>query len=120
MPDTQDKVQAPSLGRRLLRRVLVLVVVGSLFSYITTSIVSHSERAPGPSGFLRGLLNGALMPCALPNLLLGRDVTIYASDNTGRTYKLGYTAGVNGCGVLFFGISFWRLIRWRKRLSKTA
>ena len=47
----------------------------------------------------RGVLHGALMPLAWPNLLLGRDVTIYATDNTGRLYKLGYTLGVNGCGA---------------------
>ena len=61
------------------------------------------------------LLHGALMPLALPNLLVGRDVPIYAEHNTGRTYKLGYTAGVNGCGLLFFGFFFRRLARWRRR-----
>jgi len=55
------------------------------------------------------------MPCALPNLLVGNDVAIYAENNTGRTYKLGYTVGVNGCGAIFFGIFFWRVNRWRKR-----
>ena len=54
------------------------------------------------------------MPLALPRLLLGQDTTIYALSNTGRTYKLGYTAGVNGCGALFFGIMYWRFSRWAK------
>jgi hypothetical protein len=67
-----------------------------------------------PAGFPRGLVQGALMPMALPNLLLGRDVIIYSTQNTGVSYKLGYTAGVNGCGALFFGFFFWRLNRWRK------
>jgi len=53
---------------------------------------------PAPRVFGRGVLHGALMPGALPNLLVGKDVTIYAPNNTGRTYKLGYTVGVNGCG----------------------
>jgi hypothetical protein len=65
------------------------------------------------------MLHGALMPLALPNLLLGRDPTIYASHNTGRLYKLGYTAGVNGCGLVFFGFFFWRLNRLRRRLRGT-
>ncbi len=55
------------------------------------------------------------MPAALPNLLMGNDVPIYAEKNTGCTYKLGYTAGVNGCGLLFFGFFFWRVNRWRKK-----
>ncbi len=60
-----------------------------------------------PSGFLWGFLHGALMPTTLPALVLGKDVTIYAPHNSGRTYKLGYTMGVNGCGLIFFGILFW-------------
>ena len=51
---------------------------------------------PAPAGFARGLVHGALMPIALPNLLVGNDVTIYAANNTGLRYKLGYTCGVNG------------------------
>lgn len=54
------------------------------------------------------------MPMSMPNLLVGRDITIYSSHNTGVRYKLGYTAGVNGCGAIFFGVLFWRLNRWRK------
>ena len=81
--------------------------------------LSHSinslDRSGTAAGFKRGLLHGALMPCALPSLLVGRDVTIYAANNTGRTYKLGYTAGVNGCGAVFFGFFYWRLNRWRRR-----
>lgn len=55
------------------------------------------------------------MPGALPNLLVGNDIPIYAANNTGRTYKLGYTCGVNACGAIFFGLFFWRVSRWRKR-----
>jgi hypothetical protein len=61
------------------------------------------------------MLQGALMPMALPNLALGRDIPIYSLNNTGVRYKLGYTAGVNVCGAFFFGLLFWRLNRWRAR-----
>ena len=53
----------------------------------------------------------------LANLLVGNDVIIYAQSNTGLTYKLGYTFGVNACGAIFFGFFFWRLNRWRKRMK---
>lgn len=54
------------------------------------------------------------MPLALPNLAVGNDIIIYAPNNVGRLYKLGYTIGVNGCGLIFFGFLFWRLSRWRR------
>jgi hypothetical protein len=55
------------------------------------------------------------MPMALPNLLVGRDVVIYSTNNKGVTYKLGYTAGVNVCGAVFFGFMYYRVNRWRGR-----
>ena len=72
------------------------------------------SKSTAPAGFGRGMLQGALMPAALPNLLVGNDVVIYAPNNTGRTYKLGYTCGVNACGAIFFGWFFWRVSRWRR------
>ncbi len=54
------------------------------------------------------------MPCALPNLLVGKDVSIYNENNNGVRYKLGYTCGVNACGAIFFGLFFLRLSRMRK------
>jgi hypothetical protein len=54
------------------------------------------------------------MPLALPNLVAGYDVAIYAASNTGRTYKLGYALGVNLCGLIFFGLFFWRVRRWAR------
>ena len=54
------------------------------------------------------------MPMSMPNLLVGKDVSIYAANNTGLTYKLGYTAGVNGCGAIFFGFFFWRVRKWKQ------
>jgi hypothetical protein len=117
MSDTQVKVAPPSFGRQILTRVFMILVVATIFSYATTFVTAESEKCSGPAGFSRGLLHGAMMPGAMMNLLIGRDVSIYAQENTGRTYKLGYTAGVNGCGALFFGFFFWRINRWRKRLK---
>src|ERR1051326_8725271 len=58
------------------------------------------------------------MPMAMPSLLVGRDVMIYAENNTGRTYKLGYTAAVNACGAIFFGYAFWRWKRLKEALKR--
>ncbi|MEW6306394.1 MAG: hypothetical protein AB1705_23255 [Verrucomicrobiota bacterium] len=84
----------------------------------------HSPAVSGtvqaPAGFGRGVVHGAMMPATLPYLLLGRDVPIYAEHNSGRFYKLGYTAGVNVCGAVFFGFFYWRLSRWRKNRAAAA
>jgi hypothetical protein len=120
MLDTQAKAAAPpTLARRILVRVLSILLAAVLVGCVTGLLAKLSNRPEsGPAGFGRGVLHGALMPGALPNLLVGRDVTIYAPNNTGRTYKLGYTVGVNGCGAIFFGFFFWRLNRWRKRAKR--
>ena len=95
---------------RIAGIVLLAYLIGSVLSEISISL----HKQPSPAGFGRGIVQGALMPLALPNLLVGRDVSIYAERNDGVPYKLGYTAGVNGCGVVFFGMLFWRLKRWTR------
>jgi hypothetical protein len=60
------------------------------------------------AGFGVGMVHGALMPMALPDLLIGKDVPIFAAHHEGRIYKLGYICGINVCGILFFGFAFWR------------
>lgn len=93
----------------------MVVVIGTAMVWLIHRSSERLDHALEPAGFGRGLLHGALMPMALPNLILGQDVTIYAPQNRGRLYKLGYTMGVNGCGALFFGLFFCRVQRWRNR-----
>ena len=64
-----------------------------------------------------GILHGICMPAAMPYLALGSDVPIYAPNNTGRTYKLGLTVGINSAGLVFFGSFYWRFHRMRKALA---
>ena len=66
------------------------------------------------------MVQGALMPITMPNLILGNDATIYAANNTGRNYKIGYTLGVNTCGLIFFGFFFWRVRRMKLRMANGA
>jgi hypothetical protein len=113
---TQAKASSPPLlGWRVARRAVTLLLAAFAIGCVLHFVIPVVQRSGQPAGFVRGLLHGALMPCALPNLLVGNDVTIYAQNNTGLTYKLGYTTGVNACGALFFGLFFWRVNRWRKR-----
>lgn len=112
---------------RILRTVAGILVLAFAIGWVLERSASAVNREQGRAGFGRGILHGALMPLALPNLLVGRDVPIYATENTGIPYKLGYTAGVNACGAIFFGLLFWRWSRLRKgskpeekRLSSAA
>lgn len=120
MNNAQDKVSPPKHWAVILRRIIMIVAFAALVGVVMQHLSAAMERRPQPAGFVRGVLQGALMPCALPNLLVGRDVNIYSQNNTGLTYKLGYTVGVNTCGAIFFGVFFWRLNRWRKRMNKQS
>jgi hypothetical protein len=99
---------------RLLFRIAVICVVTYGFGWTLNRSARNSELSAVPPGFGRGVLHGALMPGAMPSLFFGKDVVIYAEKNNGRLYKLGYTFGVNGCGLLFFGMFYYRLNRLRK------
>jgi hypothetical protein len=102
-----------------LARLLIVAIVAVSLGWIVQRSSAALDRDPAPAGFGRGMLHGAIMPMAMPNLIVGLDVTLYAPNNTGRAYKLGYTAGVNVCGLLFFSYFSWR-IRSARREIKAA
>jgi hypothetical protein len=113
MPPIQSN-KPPSPWRMILSRVLMIVVLAALVGFTLNQISLFLQRSHQPAGFIRGMVQGALMPMSFPNLLVGNDVVIYSSQNTGVHYKLGYTLGVNVCGLIFFGFFFWRLRRLKK------
>ncbi|MCX8155743.1 MAG: hypothetical protein N3J91_04725 [Verrucomicrobiae bacterium] len=96
-------------------RTLALLALGS---WLITHLLDYSARTAAetkkPAGMVLGMLHGACMPATWPMLVLGKDTVIYAPNNDGRPYKLGYTLGVNLCGAVFFGLWFWRWQRWRQ------
>jgi hypothetical protein len=99
--------------RTWVQRLVVTVLLALTVGWTSSTAMKWDATLTTPAGFGRGLLHGALMPLAWPTLIIGRDQTIYAPTNSGRTYKLGYSLGVNACGLLFFGWFFTRLRRWR-------
>ena len=117
MTDTQDKVPRARAWSKIALRVACFLLVAALIGAILNRVSASLEQSARPAGFIRGIVQGALMPMSLPNLLVGRDITIYSQNNTGVTYKIGYTTGVNGCGALFFGVVFWRFSRFRRASS---
>ncbi len=112
--ETKPKTILQRIGI-IIYRLGVVVLLAFIIGLILNKISATFEHDTRPAGFLRGMLQGALMPMSLPNLLVGKDVSIYSLHNTGTTYKLGYTVGTNTCGAIFFGLFFWRLTRWRAK-----
>jgi len=89
-------------------KVIVLSVMAVALGYVQGWASAGTYKPDHVAGFRLGLLHGMLMPAALPALLLGQDVPIYAPNNSGRSYNMGYIFGINTCGFLFFGFGFWR------------
>jgi len=97
--------------KTIVRKAVILVVVGVIFGWVYAWASPHAFPKETDAGFGHGLAHGAMMPMALPSLIIGKDVDIYAANNTGRRYKIGYIAGINICGLVFFGSAFWRPAR---------
>jgi len=89
-------------------KAVVFLAVAVLFGWFYGWASPHAFPLNGRLGFGYGMLHGALMPVALPSLAMGQEVEIYAANNSGRPYKLGYIVGINLCGLVFFGSAFWR------------
>ena len=83
-----------------------LLAAGLILGWVYDWTAPRLYPADVTAGFWRGAAHGALMPAALPSLLAGRNVPIFTERNLGRTYKLGYIAGINLCGLIFFGLAF--------------
>jgi hypothetical protein len=110
-----ESVQAPVATPAGLSKTKVIIIKIIALTAISLALIfGQGWAAPRyyqpdyVAGFYTGLLEGALMPAALPGLLGGHDVPIYAPNNVGRGYKIGYILGLNTCGTFFFGIAFWQ------------
>ena len=108
MPETQAPITIAGFPlKKLLRKAASVIIVGVIFGWIYAWASPWAFPRDKPAGLTYGMLNGALMPMALPSLLMGKDVEIYSPNNSGRIYKIGYTIGINICGLIFFGSAFW-------------
>jgi hypothetical protein len=109
MPPMSEPSPTPAVHRNLWsKKIAIFLIITVLFGWAYSWASSRAFPKDKTFGFGYGMLHGALMPLALPSLLLGRDVEIFAADNSGRPYKIGYICGINACGLAFFGPLFWR------------
>jgi hypothetical protein len=110
-PDTSTQEHAsvwPGRLRKWAVKAVTLVAAGVLTGYVYAWAAPRCYQPGQVAGFWMGTVHGALMPVAAPSLLMGKNVPIYTERNTGRGYKLGYIAGINLCGLIFFGLTFWQ------------
>ena len=88
-------------------KIAALVVMSLALGFGYDRAAPGTYVAEREAGFFTGMMHGALMPAALPTLVFGKDLPIYARNNVGRGYNIGFILGLNACGTLFFGIGFW-------------
>jgi hypothetical protein len=108
---TAPRTPSPK-AKEVAIKATILILLGLLFGFIHSWAAKRYYSPDRQAGFHLGVMQGALMPSALPGLLMGNDLPIYAPNNIGRGYKIGFLLGINACGTLFFGVGFWPM---RKR-----
>jgi len=109
MPPITDPAQMPAARRKLwFKKIATFLIASMLLGWFYGRVSPWAFPKNKTSGFGYGMLHGAMMPMALPSLVMGKDVEIFATDNSGRLYKIGYICGINLCGLAFFGPIFWR------------
>jgi len=89
-------------------KTICIIVLGLGLGVTQVWLVPSYRESKHVASFPIGVLHGILMPAALPGLLMGKDLPIYASNNSGRLYNIGYILGINLCGTVFFGLGFRR------------
>jgi len=99
----------------IVTKVIALTLLTAALAVLQAWAAPRFYKPDRTAGFHTGLLEGALMPAALPGLLTGHDLPIYAPNNSGRAYNIGYILGINTCGTLFFGVAFWGISGPRRK-----
>jgi len=109
MPATQAPGRLAGLSLHdWTKKVVVFLVASLLLGWVYGWASLRVFPKEAKLGFGYGMLHGALMPMALPSLVMGHDVGIFAAISSGRPYKIGYICGINLCGLIFFGSAFWK------------
>ena len=112
-------VSSPPRRMTKLQFLIIKFVAMTVFVWVLADLqgwASKSSYNPeNQANFKMGIVHGILMPAAFPGLMFGHDLPIYAPNNTGRNYKIGYILGINTCGTIFFAIAFWhpRGLKWK-------
>lgn len=79
-------------NRNIIYVVIIMIVVISLTS-CAPEHYTHKEY-----GFISGIWHGFIFIFALIGKLFGFDIGLYAENNTGFFYWLGFIIGIGGLG----------------------
>jgi hypothetical protein len=75
----------------------------TIFASLILLLINLSSCAPSgyeynEAGFFSGIWHGLIIVFSLMGKLIGMDIGIYADNNTGFTYWLGFILGIGGFG----------------------
>jgi hypothetical protein len=112
-PETSTSSDRSFKTKVLIIRIIALTAIALGLGFTHAWASTRYYQPDYTAGYWTGMMEGALMPAALPGLVGGKDLPIYAPNNLGRPYKIGYIVGLNTCGTIFFGVAFWQPRRKR-------
>jgi hypothetical protein len=92
--------------------VILLIVSGCAKSEIVDQCLSGHKY-----GFFGGLWHGFIAPFDFIGMLFDKDITMYAQNNNGGLYALGFLLGSGGWG--FFGSRGIRTVQHRRVSART-
>jgi len=106
--------------KTVLKKTINLIIVGTIVGFVYGWVSPRMFPPNKEMGFGFGVVHGAMMPIALPSLVIGKNVDIFSATNNGRPYKIGYICGINLCGLLFFGTAFMKPSKPHAKDAKVA
>ncbi len=87
-----------------MKRQTALIALCIAFLLFGLSSCAPAGGGSGPYGFLFGFFHGFLIVFEVIAKLLGMPYGLYATNNTGATYWIGYIIGLLGFGGGGLGI----------------
>ena len=70
----------------------------ALFAIICLSSCAPKHYSGGEYGFFGGLWHGFIIVFSIMGKIIGMNIGVYAENNTGFTYWLGFIIGLGGLG----------------------
>ncbi len=76
--------------------VFVLLLVSSCATRLALEMPENSYE----SGFISGIWHGFIAPFSLIGMLFDSEIAVFATNNSGFFYALGFLIGSGGWGIL--------------------
>lgn len=84
-----------------MKKVIILIVACLFLAGCADAQQNVTACVTGESyGFLSGIWHGFILGFSVIGRLLSEDIAIYAQNNTGLAYDLGFVLGAGGFGKI--------------------